>query len=128
MSNLYVGKNCIAASWKPLKIEPGGTNDSQGENQRETSTCCHKTAPNVEASASCVHTFFHFLGELIVLQQRAHVAASCAAHDGLHFSPVSVQPEVKVSEPEDLVEPRGDVSYGEECRHLSSLSSAYYKA
>lgn len=24
MSNLYVGRKCIGASWKPLKIEPGG--------------------------------------------------------------------------------------------------------
>lgn len=58
-----------------------------------------------------LHTVLHLLGELVVLQQRSHVSAHCALHDGLHVRPLFTQPEVKISEPEDLVEPRGDVSY-----------------
>lgn len=31
MSNLYVGRKCIAASWNPLKMEPGGQRKARSE-------------------------------------------------------------------------------------------------
>lgn len=60
-----------------------------------------------------MHTFLHFLGELIVLQQRAHIATYCGAYDGLHLTPVFIQPKVKVSKPEDLIESCSDISCSE---------------
>lgn len=59
-------------------------------------------------------TVFHFLGELVVLQQRAHITSSCAVHDGLHVCPGLTQTEVKIADPEDLIKSCGDISYDRE--------------
>ena len=56
-----------------------------------------------------MRTLPHLLGQLVVLQQRAHVGVVLPGDDGLHRRPVLAQPEVEVSEPEHLVEPGGDV-------------------
>lgn len=45
-----------------------------------------------------------------MLQQRAHFTAGDAAQDVLHLSSLLAQPKVKISEPEDLVKSRGDIS------------------
>lgn len=54
-------------------------------------------------------TVLQFLGELVVLQQSAHIAPYCPRHDGLHVGSLFTQPEVEISEPEDLIEAWGDV-------------------
>ena len=81
------------------------------ENQSNTTTTSSSCCTDV---CRCeLLTVLHLLGQLVVLQQRSHVSARCALHEGLHVRPLLTQPEVKVSEPEDLVEPRGDVGCNE---------------
>lgn len=59
----------------------------------------------------CKHTIIYFLCKLVVLQQRGHFTTIYATHDVLHLDSLLTQAKVKISEPEYLVESRGDVSY-----------------
>lgn len=63
-----------------------------------------------EASVPLIRTVFHFFGELVVLQQGAHVPIGCLRHDGFHLTPIPAETEIKISEPEDLVELGGGIS------------------
>lgn len=105
MSNLYVGKKCIGASWKPLKIEPGR------EKKHILSVRVNQTQQKLPFKNLLNHTILHFLGELVMLHQRAHIISHCAVYDVFHFNTIFTQPKVKISKPEDLVKSCGDVSW-----------------
>lgn len=68
------------------------------------------SAPSASSGGSDgKRTVVDLFGELVVLQQRSHLTAGYAAQDVLHLGSLLAQPKVKIPEPEDLVESRGDV-------------------
>lgn len=104
-SNLYVGRKCIGASKKPLKIEPG-----RGEQYMCRVTIITTQQTTSKKHIICKHTIIYFLCKLVMLQQRGHFTTIYVTYDVLHLDSLLTQAKVKISEPEYLVESRGDVS------------------